>query len=212
MKYKALIFDMDGTLVDTEHHHYDVYRRLCDRVDYPLTEEEFCAGWMENGTGTKGIYQKIDKNLNQDNFQVEKRDLFIETMPDGFELLPGVMEALEFGKANGFKMAIATGSQRPEVERVLAATGIADFFDVTVSRTEAAHGKPAPDIFLKAVELLGVDKEDCLVIENAEIGLNSAIAADIPCIVVPSWLTKKSNFDGALKLLDNMSQLIDEIQ
>jgi HAD superfamily hydrolase (TIGR01509 family) len=106
----------------------------------------------------------------------------------GVPLKPGVFEILEFLKDRGIKRAVATSSERAKAERYLTDSETLAFFDAVVCSDQFACGKPAPDIYLKACELIDLDPEQCLAIEDSYPGIESAYAAGISVVMIPDLL------------------------
>lgn len=109
-----------------------------------------------------------------------RREEMIER--DGIKEIPHVKEVVKKLSEAGFKLAVASSSPKAEIERAMSALGIKKYFDILVSGEEVAHSKPAPDVFLKAAELLKVSPEDALVFEDTKNGSRAAKAAEMYCI------------------------------
>lgn len=179
----AVIFDMDGTLLDTQ--------RIC----VPAWE------WAGANQGLKGLGQHIPNVCGHnepswtkylvDNFPTLNIPVFKKDVHDYIEehlvvrFKSGGKQLLEFLKTNGFKIALASGSSHTSIDHHLNEVGATDFFDVTVGGVDVQNGKPAPDIFLLAAEQLGVEPKDCFVLEDSSNGIRAGYAAGMKCIGIP---------------------------
>lgn len=133
-----------------------------------------------NLTETYGIEADIDELAEK------KNRIHSELIMQGVDAMPGLYDILAMLDSHGIKMAIASSSRREVIEHVLAHLKITHYFEIIVAGSDVEHGKPAPDIFLKAAENLGVKPEDCVVLEDAVNGVRAAKAAKMKCIAVPA--------------------------
>jgi beta-phosphoglucomutase len=189
---KAVIFDLDGVIVDTAHYHFVAWKRLANELGIDLT--------VEDNERLKGVsrMQSLDIILELGGVTldpVEKEKLankknswfveYVEQMkPD--EIFPGVQPLLQKMRARGLKIALASSSKNANT--VITLLNISNEFDTVVDGTMVAQSKPDPEIFLLAAKRLGVEPKDCLVFEDAEAGVEAAINAGMKCIGVGSTL------------------------
>lgn len=185
--FDAVIFDCDGTLVNSMPYHFEAW---CEALTLfgaanIFKEDVFYA---MGGRPTIDIVVELNAeyNLKLDPEAVAfaKRQAFLKKL-DKIDLIHEVAEFAE--SLRGKKpMAIATGGTRLVIEKTLQAVGVSDLFDEVVTADDVEVGKPAPDIFLKAAELLGVPPERCLVLEDAPAGVMAAQTAGMAVISVPA--------------------------
>ncbi|MEV1048240.1 HAD family phosphatase [Streptomyces sp. NPDC049916] len=182
-----MIFDLDGTLVDSEPNYYEAGRRLLARHGV----RDF--GWAEHsrfiGTGTRetldilraeyGIDAPVDELL------AGKNALYLELATASTEVFPQMRVFVERLSAAGVPMAVASGSSRAAIEAVLAVTGLDAYIPLYVSAEEVARGKPEPDVFLETARRMGAEPGDCVVLEDAAPGVAAAHAAGMRCVAVP---------------------------
>lgn len=187
--YKALIFDLDGTLVDSMPAHFKAWSQaLADQGEPGVFPEDIF--YAMGGRPTRDIVEIIngEKGLHLDPAAValSKKRHYLEVL-DTVELLE---EVASFARENRGKipMAVASGGSRVVVEKTLQSVGISDWFDEVVSSDEVEKGKPAPDIFLETASRLGVAPEDCVVFEDGRAGIAAARAAGMEVVVVPTHL------------------------
>lgn len=187
--YGGYIFDLDGTLVDSMAAHYRAWRkalRLSGAPGEAFLWEEFTA---HGGRSAQDVVASVNATygLNLDTAEVSalKRRCYLETISG--ETLPVVDETVAFVRElrkRGVPYGIGTGSLLRGARATLQAAGIDHLFALVVTPEDVAHGKPAPDMFLKVASLLGVAPRDCLVFEDAEPGLAAARAANMDCVRV----------------------------
>lgn len=187
--FDAVIFDFDGTLVDSMPAHFEAW---CEALALHgaggiFKEDVFFA---MGGRPTLDIVVELNDeyNLKLDPGAVAlaKREAFLKRL-SAVTLIDEVSEFAE-GLRGKIPMAIATGGTRMVIEKTLKAVGISDWFDEVVTADDVAEGKPAPDIFLRAAKLLGVDPARCLVLEDAPAGIVAAQKAGMQVIAIPSPL------------------------
>lgn len=181
---KAVIFDMDGVLVDSEYTFLESKTALLREAGY---EKDISYQYQFMGTTFDFMWSKMKEELKLPlsveayiREMNERREAMIER--DGIKEIPHVKSIVKKLSEAGFLLAVASSSPKHEIERAMEALDIAKYFDVLVSGEEVAHSKPAPDVFLKAAELLGVAPQDSLVFEDTKNGSRAAKAAAMYCI------------------------------
>ena len=192
MKIKStIIFDMDGVISDSMPFHAKAWKEAFGTIGVDV--EDFEIYIREGMKGRETIEDIIkERNLSISQEQMEqiykrKRDAFGRIFE--VKLMPGIYELLTGLRKNGHRLALVTGSCLEAAKAVLQ-NGIEDMFDVVVAGEMVANGKPDPEPYLKAVSMLGVAKENCLVIENAPAGITSAKRAGLTCYAVATSLPK----------------------
>lgn len=184
---KAVIFDLDGLLIDSEIISYKMYADLLQKHNLRFTLDTYARHYSgKNGvTNMQNLIftYHLPISLEQGLAYVDalEKGYFAEGVP----LKPGARELLHFLKRRDIKILLASSSTRERALSVLAQHGIENCFDAMVFGPEIAHGKPAPDIFIKAREKSGEASADCLVLEDSEAGIRAAYAAGIDVICVP---------------------------
>jgi beta-phosphoglucomutase len=189
---KALIFDLDGVIVDTAHYHYLAWKRLAEELGFDLTldQNELLKGVSRMRSldiilGLGGI--KLSES-EKEKIANKKNSWFVEYVNEmkPEEIFPGVKELLRSIRAKGLKIALASSSKNaPAVIRLL---NIQNEFDTVVDGTMIIHSKPDPEIFLLAAKKLGIEPASCVVFEDAEAGVEAALAAGMKCVGVGSTL------------------------
>lgn len=203
---RALIFDFDGLIADTESAIYDAWRELYRSQGHDLVLEEYvrCVGsTFGQYDPMSALEQRLGRALDWPPL-LEKKDTYIREAHQGLQPLPGVRALLAEARAAGVPCAVASSSQLSWVGPWLKAFGLMEYFPVLWTRDRVREAKPSPELFLGAVGELGVPAAQCVVLEDSRNGLLAAQAAGIPCIIVPSPVTRGSDFAGAARLLPTL--------
>ncbi|MFD9867243.1 HAD family hydrolase [Streptomyces niveus] len=182
-----VIFDLDGTLVDSEPNYYEAGRRLLARhgvTDFSWEHHTRYIGISTRET-LEALRAEYAIGAPVDELLIAKNSLYLELARASTEVFPEMRKFVERLHARGVPMAVASGSSRAAIEAVLDGTGLDAYFTLAVSAEEVAHGKPAPDVFLEAARRIGADPADCVVLEDAPPGVEAARAAGMRCVAVP---------------------------
>jgi HAD superfamily hydrolase (TIGR01509 family) len=202
MPLRALLFDFDGLILDTEGPVYEAWRDdyRAHGHDLPLETYAACVGSDFNRFDPKSHLESLV------GYAIDwpERDLWRERNAlervKSLDPLPGVVALLDAAAAAGLPSAVASSSPRSWVEGHLARLGLLERFVLTRCLDDVAAPKPSPDLFLAAAHGLGVSPAETLVFEDSRNGLLAAIAAGCPCIVVPNRVTAHLDFTGALSV------------
>lgn len=209
MQFKAVLFDFDGVLVDTEWAIYDAWHRTFRENGHPLPLEVYnqCIGsdfntWspkthLEELTGTSFDWHDLDS----------KRQEKIESDLAGEGPMPGVVELLETLSSLGIPRAVVSSSSPHWVDGWLERLDLRKHFDQVVRRGDAPRIKPAPDLYLEAAKRFGLDPAECLVIEDSLNGVKAAIAAGMPVWAVPNRVTACLDFSLADAVLADLFEV-----
>ncbi|WP_409475049.1 HAD family hydrolase [Streptomyces sp. HC307] len=183
----SVIFDLDGTLVDSEPNYYEAGRQILAEHGVPdftwadheqyigISTQETVAHWKQR----YGLRALVD-----DLFAAKNRR-YLELARASTRAYPEMRKFVELLAADGVPMAVASGSSPEAIAAILVGTGLDAQLRTVVSADEVAHGKPAPDVFLEAARRLGADPADCVVVEDAAPGAAAAHAAGMRCIALP---------------------------
>lgn len=181
---KAIIFDMDGVMIDSEYAYTAAIKDLMAALGHQLSEEYI---YSFVGTTHEFTWTQIasDYQLDQDiMFYIEdmmaRREQIVAR--DGLITYPHVREFIMAASQKGYRLAVASSSPKREILRTVQHLAVESYFDQLVSGEEVEQSKPAPDIFLRAAELLAVEPADCMVIEDSKNGSVAAKAAGMYCI------------------------------
>jgi HAD superfamily hydrolase (TIGR01509 family) len=209
--FDAIIFDHDGTLVDTESPDFLACKMLFDEFGVPLTLEGWAAKAVGVTDGYNDLFQDVIQNRNDGISQADLwrrlQELWKITY-EQVELMPGVNRLIPELEQTGYRLGVATASNRQWADRWLAHFDLLPYFQVIATSDDVVHNKPAPDVYLYAATELGVPPERCLAFEDSVAGVQAAKAAGMTAIAVPSHVTKSLDFsqaDGTVWGLDNVT-------
>jgi HAD superfamily hydrolase (TIGR01509 family) len=206
-QYQAIIFDMDGVIINSEPLHERAYLEIFEEMGYGET----------HGVNFDDYIGRTDKALIEDfiakhkpSCTVEqlsdlKKDRFLKIMREHepiFEDLPELVARL----AEKYPLAVASGSLHPVIDAALALKNLRQHFRLCVSSSDVAHGKPAPDIFLRTAKLLRVEPRNCCVIEDSAAGVAAARAAGMDVIAITNSLPR-AKLTGATHIVDSYAEI-----
>ena len=206
--YNTILWDNDGVLVDTEGLFFAETRAAFARLGLELTEEMWVASYLGKGTPSKELAREMGADPERiAPVLIERNKNHLRALEQPIRIRPRVRETLAAleGKV---RMAMVTGGHRQQL-RLMHDTGeLLDYFEVIVTGDEATKSKPDPEPYLMTIEEMGVDKSACLAVEDSQRGLAAALAAGIACIVVPTKLTCRQDFTGALSVENDVSGVV----
>ena len=211
---KAVIFDMDGVIIDSEPIYEKVNEEIYDKYGFDLTQADQDR---HLGANLKDIWTDIlDRYPVKEEFSHYKVEDFMEDHihsayqgladAEDLELMPGLKEWFEFFKDHGYKMIIASSSYSPVIEHIYQRFDLDQYMEGYVDGNSIENGKPAPDIFLKAAEKLGVESEECLVIEDSEHGVNGADKAGAKVIGFNRAQDESQNLSSADLIIEEFNR------
>ena len=179
MNFQAVLFDMDGVVVDNLPYHVDAWLLFCERKGIPLTREIFYREL--NGMNSKDTFEWFYKReMSRAEVEVledEKELIYRDFYRDHINPAPGLLEFLKTLRAHGIKTALATSAGPGNIDFILDGLGIRDQFDAVIGGAEVRKGKPDPEIYLKAADLVGVEPGLCWVIEDSLQGIAAGQSA-----------------------------------
>lgn len=186
---KFAIFDMDGTLIDTEPLHINAWNYLADEYGFPKFNKDFIQ--IIGGRPTLDIAKDLLKNCNNDSdpkvLCERKTKAYREMFLPKAEIFSSILDILKNLKQNGTKIALATGSYQRETLMLLEKFNIKDLFDAIITSDNVKKPKPNPDIYEQALEAIGGDlknRQNAIVFEDTKLGLQGVKAAKIDCVFV----------------------------
>lgn len=220
LRPKAIIFDLDGVLIDSMPYYYEAWKASFLNFGIGITEEEIYQREGEKSRTTAGeIFKKYKHGFPDEN----TLDLIIKLKDEHFNkifeptLMSGAEELLEELHRNMVKIGLVTGSRDPR-KKLENRKDLLEYFDVIVTGNDIEKGKPCPDPYLKAIEKLGSSNDESIVVENAPLGIKSAVSAGINCIVLrscPFISDQIINNLGATRIFNTLDDireyLIDEL-
>jgi HAD superfamily hydrolase (TIGR01509 family) len=208
MGFDAVIFDMDGVLVDSEPLGLEAMRRVMGRQGATYTEQDNDE-FLGSTTLEECRILKSRHGLKADERDLasEYVDILVGLIRDRLRPMPGVPAVLDELRVAGYRMALASSAAPAVIAENVRTLNLARFFEVVVSATEVARGKPAPDVFVETARRLGLPAAACLVVEDSRNGLLAAGAAGMACAVIPCASTRHQDFREANYYLQTLWDL-----
>lgn len=212
MKYKAIIFDLDGVICHTDQYHFQAWKQLADRLSIPFDEQDNDrlrgVSRMESLNiileKSSRIYSEQEKLAFAEEKNEYYKKLLIQMTPS--DLPEGVLETLQELRSRGLLLGIGSSSKNTKL--ILSRLGLADFFDAVADGTEISHSKPAPEVFLLAAEKLGVSPAKSLVVEDADAGIEAAKAGGFS----PVKLVDSSSENYSRDCISNIKMLLNYLR
>ena len=206
---RAILWDMDGVLVNSMEFHYQAYREVLSDFGRDLSREEYLGSLI--GLRNYVILRRLLGDLPQEEIErlmAAKEAAFRQRVEGNVEPLPGAAELVRRAHEAGVKQAIVSSTPCENIELVVDSLGLASMFDTLVGEEDAEHGKPDPEGFLVAAERLSVPPSDCVVIEDAPEGIAGGKAAGTRCIGVTTTRPSEKLAEAGADLV--VSSLEDE--
>jgi len=207
----ALVWDMDGVLVDSGEAHYLAWKALFSELGLPLTEEQVSQTlgmanlpilrlWLGPDVPTRTLNEMADR----------KEALFRSLVSEHVKLLPGVAEWLSRARRRGYRQAVASSAPMANIVAIAHALGIADAFDLLISGAHLPASKPDPAIFVQAALGLGCDPRSSVVLEDSVVGVEAACRAGMPCIAVTNT-RPAAELAAASVIVESLADLPEDI-
>ena len=214
-KLKAVLFDLDGTLIDSEYFHYGCWMDILGTFDISVPYDEWAKTYA--GHPLPDNCRVIKETFKLEIDLQELMDWRERLSREGFatmdiRLMPYAAEALTYFKQKGLKIALVTASPGDNVKIIFGRNGLGKYFDVMVTRTDVTLSKPDPESYLKAVEALGVEQEACIAFEDTLNGLRAAKSAGVACYAIQHDESQHSLLDIADKIFLSLDQAIEDLE
>ena len=208
---KAVFWDNDGVLVDTEILYFRATRDILSRVGVDLTVVAFIDISLRQGRSVFDLAERAGLSPEGvEKLRDDRNRLYGEMLECGIRIMDGVEQSLRELKGR-VSLGVVTSSRREHFLKMHQETGLLDYFDFILTREDFHHAKPHPEPYREAVKRVGCAAEDCLAVEDSERGLVSASAAGIRCLVVPNDLTRDQDFSKASRILRGADQVSGEV-
>ncbi len=204
MPLRAILYDHDGTLVDSETTHCRLWLDVMQRHGVAFTAQHYQAHYagVPNAASAVDMVQRFGLSMRPEDLAAEKeaatRDYLLHA---SFELMPGARASIAFFLQAGLRLAVVTGARRYGVDASLRGHGLGDRFASVVSADDVRHSKPAPDCYLLALQQLGLQPDECVAIEDTAHGVAAARGAGLCCVAVPTAMSAHQDFSAASVLL-----------
>ena len=185
---KAIIFDMDGTMINNMSYHLTAWEQMMHELNHPLRGKPLFSQLYGSN---KGVIERIFGDGHFDTAAIQqlsdrKEEIYRNLYHPHIQLMPGLAAFLEQQYQRGTPMALGTASNRPNIDFTMETLGIRHYFKTIVSADDVAKGKPDPEVYLKAAAQMGIVPGECLVFEDVPKGVEAAANAGMKAIVVTS--------------------------
>jgi beta-phosphoglucomutase len=209
MKVNAAIFDLDGTLIDNNSYHLQSWLQYLKDMNREMSEEEYKAN--VNGRTNKDVIEYIFNRKMDDQealkYAHEKEAIYRQIYAPYIKPVPGLLELLEKLRSLSIPMAIATSGIQVNIDFLFEHIPIRSYFNVIVNSAHITRGKPDPEIYIKTAQLLNIPPSECLVFEDAVVGINSAKAAGMKVVGVLTTHTA-GELSGADVLIKDFTEMV----
>lgn len=212
---KAIIFDMDGLMIDSERVTFECYQEILKGMNLTM-DEEFYKTLL--GKPLKGIYQRFYDVYGND-FPIEDVIKDVHALmakrfeTEGVPIKTGLKSLLEYLKENNYKTIVATSSNRDRVDTILSQAQITDYFDDSICGDEVTKGKPNPEVFLKSCQKLDVNVDEAIVLEDSEAGIQASYDAGIKVICIPDMkYPEKQHEEKTFKILKDLNDVTEYLK
>ena len=215
MGFKAFIFDMDGVIFDSERAVIDCWKVIAPQYGITDIETHCIAATGLNEQATRKIFkEQYGEDMPYDEMRAKRKALFIERFDQGLvPVKPGTVELLSYLKDNGYKVALASSTSEGTVRRELGIAGLIEYFDVIIGGDKVTHSKPDPEIFLMAMEQLGVEAGESVIIEDSYNGVRAADASGAYTLMVPDLLPPTDEMREKADIIkDSLNDVLDWVK
>jgi HAD superfamily hydrolase (TIGR01509 family) len=210
MASAAVIFDLDGVLIDSEALQYKAYSEVLARFGISVSREEYAAQWIAAGQGPEYVIRNHGLQMHPDELRALKQPVYHDILRREVALMPGACAVLNRLQPH-FPLALATNSNRQDVSLVFDRFDLRRFFTAIVTREDYRDAKPHPDAFLTAATRLGLTPGACVVVEDAYRGVVAARRAGTAVIAIPNRFTRDSDLSLATLVLPDLDALTVDI-
>ncbi len=203
---RAVAFDLDGLMFNTEQIYTHVLKELLRRREKEFTHDlvnQMMGRPAKAAFGVLSSYHNLDESLEE--LMAESDAIFLAILDEQLEPMPGLIELLAALEQAGIPKAIATSSRRSFTQRILAKFGFEPRFKFLITGDDVTHGKPDPEIYLKAAEKLCVPLTEMLVLEDSQNGCRAAVAAGAFAVAVPGEHSRSHDFSGAAFVAEGLA-------
>ncbi|MDA9622617.1 HAD family phosphatase [Flavobacteriaceae bacterium] len=207
---KAVIFDMDGVIVNSEPLHHLAYKKMFEEFKLDVSNSLYESF---TGQSTYSICEQLceifDLKVDPNALVLSKRKHFkiIFENDSSFEMIDGAMNLIKDYFENNLTLVLASSASMTNIERIFKKFDLNKFFKAKISGADLKESKPNPEIFIKAAELSGFKKEECIVIEDSTSGITAAKSAQIYCVGYDSLNSKNQNYDKANLVINNFNEI-----
>jgi HAD superfamily hydrolase (TIGR01509 family) len=213
MEWSAVIFDLDGLMIDSEPIALEVWRDLAAQYGREVSQDLYREVIGQTPLfGMRHLRAELDLPLGENELLEEYWTRRTRMMCEKVQLAPGLIELLDLLKEHDVVMAVASNSPCAYIEAVLEGLGLARFFDCVLSSDDVQKGKPAPDVYTATMECLGIEPGEGLVLEDSPAGVCAAKSAGLTCFAVPSEEMILEDFSEADEILNSLVDVVQRFE
>lgn len=211
---KLIVFDLDGTLIDTEPTSIESWIIASREFNFELKREEILKFIGRNVSGIKDLSLKLrGENYPFDEIYERKRQIAMELFKEKVNPMPYAKESLQRLKEMGFSMCVATSSARQRSLNFLEKAGLSSYIDFLISGEEVEHSKPDPEIFNKAITMAGYESENAIIVEDSLNGIKGARASGARVVLIPDMLKiEGDDLKYADHVFSNLKEFVNFIE
>ena len=211
-KTTTLLFDHDGTLIDSESVHFDLWKDILLGYDVELSEDFYCQ--VMAGIPVKQNAVDLVEHFNIDVAPQQLAEQKHKSISDyldkqAFPLMPFAKETIEHCANKSYTIGIVTGGSKKSVEKTLSQYGLSAYISCVVAVEDVENSKPAPDCYALAMDKLGKIPGECVAIEDTQTGMTAALAANLACVVIPTELSKHHDLSRATVRYTSLKDWVD---
>ena len=203
--FKAILWDNDGVLVDTEHLYCEATRQVFASAGIVIGDDDYRSMFL---TGNMGAWQLLTGRSESEIARIrdERNEIYSTLLRGRDHAIDGVKDVLQ-ALHGRYAMGVVTSSRRDHFEIIHATSGLLPYFDFVLTREQYANSKPDPEPYLAGIAKTGFSAAQCLAVEDTPRGLTAATGAGAQCVVIPNALTSGGNFAAAHKVLRDIREL-----
>lgn len=207
----AVIFDMNGVIIDDEPLHEQAFREVLQSIGVTLSHEAYQKHFLGRSdlAGMEHLNEKQPLPKPLDELYKQKMKRYWQLSQAGIPLMPGIVETIKNLTAS-FRLALTTGATKLEVDTVVAEHNLAQYFDILITTENFSKSKPDPEPYLLTATKLGVSPQKCVVIEDAIAGIEAAHGAGMKCIAITNSFTT-AQLKKADKIIDSAAQITPQL-
>ena len=212
---KAIIFDMDGLMINSERVTYECYVQVLKKMGLSMSEDFYKQLLGKTlPTAFEIMYNEYGRDFPMQQVLDDVHQMMNEIFEkDGVPLKKGLIELLTYLKEHDYLTIVATSSTRKRVEHLLTMADVLKYYDDSICGDEVTNGKPNPEVFLKACQKLGVNPQEAIVLEDSEAGIEAAYRANIPVICIPDMKYPEDRYkEMTTHILHSLDEVINYLK